>query len=70
LLERREFERGHAHALAATRVLRNVLYAASPSEPATLIIASLVLVAISVVAIDVPARRAARMDPMVPLRNE
>ena len=57
-------------ALAATRVLGNVLYAVSPSDPVTLAVASLVLAAISVVAIYVPARRAAKMDPMVALRNE
>ena len=52
------------------RFLRSLLYGVAPSDPLTLIAVSLVLVAIAALASWIPARRAARVDPMVALRAE
>jgi predicted permease len=57
-------------ALASTGVLRKLLYQLSPSDPATLAGAALVVAVMTVVAAWVPARRAAKVDPMVALRCE
>jgi predicted permease len=61
---------GLAAALAATRLLRSLLYGVSPLDPATFIAVPLLLVAVSMLACLLPARRAARVDPMEALRYE
>jgi putative ABC transport system permease protein len=50
--------------------LRSLLYGVEPLDPVTFVGVALVLVAVSVVAILAPARRAARVDPMQALRGE
>ena len=57
-------------ALAAVRVLRHLLFGVSPHDPAILGSAVAVLVAVAVLAAWIPARRAARIDPLVALRQE
>jgi putative ABC transport system permease protein len=57
-------------ALGLTRVLMSLLYGVVLSDPVTLIIVPLVLIAISLLACYVPTRRAMRVDPMVALRYE
>jgi putative ABC transport system permease protein len=61
---------GLAAALAFGHVLANLLYGIDPAEPAALAAVSLALLAVAGVAILLPARRAARVDPMVALRDE
>jgi ABC-type antimicrobial peptide transport system permease subunit len=57
-------------ALALSRILESVLYGLAPSDPATYAGVSLLLVLVSLVAAYIPARRAARVDPMTALRRE
>ena len=57
-------------ALALARVVRSQLFGLSPSDPATLVAATLLLLAASVLAGYLPARRATKVDPMVALRYE
>jgi ABC-type antimicrobial peptide transport system permease subunit len=52
------------------RYLRSLLYGIEPGDPLTLVGVSLVLVMIAALASWVPARRAARSDPMNALRAE
>lgn len=57
-------------ASVATRTLRGLLYDTSAVDPASLLAASLLLVGAALAASWLPARRAARVDPMVVLRAE
>jgi putative ABC transport system permease protein len=54
----------------AARSLTSLLYGISALDPFTLITASMVLIAIAFAACALPARRAARIDPMRALRTE
>ncbi len=61
---------GVGGALVATRVLRTLLYQVAPTDPATLLGVSVLLVGVALIAIAVPLHRAMRVDPMVALRTE
>jgi putative ABC transport system permease protein len=61
---------GLVGAALATRVLRSLLYAVSPTDVATLVSVVFVLGATALAACYIPARRASRIDPMVALRDE
>ncbi|MCU0913818.1 MAG: ABC transporter permease [Planctomycetes bacterium] len=55
---------------AAGRLIRSQLYGVGPHDPLALTAASVVLLAVALLAAWLPARRAARIDPMVALRCE
>jgi putative ABC transport system permease protein len=57
-------------ALAAGRVLSQILYQVSPADPFALIASSVMLAAAALLACFLPARRATRVNPMVALRTE
>jgi ABC-type antimicrobial peptide transport system permease subunit len=59
---------GLAGALATSRLLTSVLFGVRPADPTTFAIVASILVAAAVVATWVPARRAARVDPIGALR--
>jgi predicted permease len=61
---------GLAAAVAATRLIRSQLYGLSPHDPLVLTGAALVLLAVTMLAACIPARRASRVDPLRALRNE
>ena len=54
----------------ATRALSRLLYGVTPSDPLTLLAASLLLLAASAIASFQPAFKAASIDPMLALRSE
>jgi predicted permease len=57
-------------ALAATRLVQTQLFGLKASDPATMVAAVLMIAAVVVLAGYGPARRAAKVDPMVALRYE
>jgi predicted permease len=56
--------------IATTRFLQDYLFELKPTDPETIAIAVLMLAVIAVLAGYLPARRAARVDPMTALRYE
>ncbi len=61
---------GVAGSVALTRVLSSLLYDVTPTDPATLVWVSGVLAMTAALASYLPARRAAKIDPMEALRYE
>jgi predicted permease len=61
---------GVVASLGASRLLRTQLFGVSAADPLTLVAACVVLTGVAVVACWLPARRAARVDPVVALREE
>jgi predicted permease len=57
-------------AWAASRWVKSLLYGLSPTDPATIAGAAILLTAAALVAAYLPARRAACVDPMTALRHE
>jgi predicted permease len=57
-------------AFAATRLVKSFLFGLTPTDPATIFGSTLVLAAVAAMAGYLPARRAARVDPLVALRYE
>ena len=61
---------GLAVALAGGRLISNMLFGVRGSDPASMVIAVTVMLAVAVIAGYLPARRASRIEPMVALRYE
>jgi predicted permease len=61
---------GVAAAIGLGHLLTKLLYGVKPSDPATLIAVTLLLLIVAIVAASVPARRATAVDPMIALRCE
>jgi len=61
---------GLAAAVTITRVLRAILFEVSPTDPASMAAAAVLLATVAAVASWLPARRAARLDPAQALRSD
>ena len=61
---------GLGAALASTRLITNLLYGLTPNDPLTIALAGLLLLTVAALAGYLPARKAARVDPMVALRHD
>jgi len=61
---------GLAGAFALTRVLQSYVYEVGPTDPVTFACVSLLLIAVALLACLIPARRAAKVDPIEALRSK
>jgi len=61
---------GLAGAIAITRLLTSMLFEVKPGDPATYVSVALLLAIVTLAASYIPAHRAAKVDPLVALRQE
>jgi ABC-type antimicrobial peptide transport system permease subunit len=61
---------GLAVVFVLARFLTSMLYGVSPSDPVTFVGVSFLLAMVALLACYLPARRAARIDPMIAIREE
>jgi predicted permease len=61
---------GALGAIALTRFLSSMLFGVTPTDPLTFTAVALALLGVGVLACYIPARRAAKVDPVVALRHE
>jgi len=57
-------------AFVLTRLLSTLLYSVTPTDPVTFATAPAILLVVAALACWIPARRAARIDPMLALRHD
>lgn len=61
---------GAAFALATGKLFVSLVYGVKPSDPTTFAVVAMLLAIVALLAMYVPARRAAAVDPMLALRSE
>ncbi len=61
---------GLAAAFGASRILSSVLFEVKANDPLTYVAVSILLALVAMIASFIPARRAAKVDPLVALRQE
>ena len=61
---------GFVAGLLATRSLKSLLFQVEPNDPLILSLVTAVLIAVGILSAWLPARRAARLDPLVALRHD
>jgi ABC-type antimicrobial peptide transport system permease subunit len=61
---------GLAGAVATTKLIESLLFGLAPTDPPTLTLAVLLLLGVATITAWLPARRAARIDPLIALRHE
>jgi len=61
---------GLVAAVAFSRVMTGLLYGVSPTDASTLVAVTILLSAVAIAAAYMPARRAARLDPISALRSD
>jgi ABC-type antimicrobial peptide transport system permease subunit len=61
---------GLAGAFAVTRAVSSLLFGVGATDPVTFVGVAILLVAVALLACWIPARRAAKVDPLIALRSE
>ena len=61
---------GLAMAFGATRLMTSLLFQVTPSDSATYVVVAVALLAVAILASYLPARRAARIDPVRAIKYE
>jgi ABC-type antimicrobial peptide transport system permease subunit len=61
---------GLGAALATTRLISSLLFGLTPTDPLTIVVAALLMIAVAALAGYLPARKASRVDAMTALRCE